>query len=1485
MSAHNSSHGASKKEKARVEAQQARARQAKKHNSSNAPSMPLFDGPKKVQTNDLTSQKIQKVLGSYDEVKPYAQAGAMIGVPRAPTTPLITDISSRPHFPSSRHNNGQHKPTDRKIDPNRSLNFPTHSNREATTTSSSNRKSLPHCPSSISSQPSHARSSSASPPPFSHSSPAKQNQSSRDSRPSVSPVAGQRSKSLVTDVTNQKTEKLSHTSHNSKSLSPLNMPLSQNSKPSNHGPKVAQVLPNGALSDQAKSQRNNLPKLVIPEINKKADINVLDDIFNEMTNIQPPLTGIQTPRKAEDKFPFPAQKTSSNCLSLNTSSESLKEEKDQKKKNLTTNLTVPDKTQDKPKTDLADRKGGATKECRIKRDRAESSSSESSSSSSSESESESDSNNSDDEEEEEKKEELEEKDESIKELEKSTDSVSSKELSSQSQPSEPRWSLDSFIEKSKTSPIPQMSSGTKPGSSGIDKIHDDNNALLDEMVKYIPCKKLEDIGHSSTLPFEVPLSEDDDDVTVPGCDIERFQNGAHSDHDLPTPSSVKHPPSICSPSVDSSCSSDDTSFCKITKPAQKHKLTKQRRQSSSNKLLTDKPKKDSKSSNSKKSHSSENKPSDVKSNKEEKKRKSTGTKRKKPISRELVDTDSDIDVDVVSVTPGKHTAPMSSMLSDHNQNDKFPVSKQLFSPKRQSSPESKLNNSQSSVSSKSSSKHRSSDRDREKILYKEKHKNNVKKIEPQIYNSSDEDESTDCGQEVEDILESTEDFRPPSLHSPLPPFPYPCKDIKTSPSDTKNLVSFNSSIKPLKPSSVKNVTSPKSECAVKKLNHNVQSDISVKTPVVVKINLSLLKKNHHNSPSASRKLVSEDKAVKVKKENGNSLNDQIEIKPESKSSESSMSKETSLKKTKKETESVDDSISSMKKDNSNVSKSCSPAKVPKKESDSTKSSSIKTESESSSSHSKKSSKKDSDSSRKDSDISRKDSDISTINSNSNSRDTDIKKEKDLQSVVKKEKDSESRKEKDSESRKEKEKDSESRKEKDSESRKEKDSENRKEKDLESRKEKDSESRKEKDSERKRESKDSKSDSKESSRTKESKPHKRKNEGSHSESAKKHKSGSKSSSSSSKRSSHENGVDLEGDEKRPPSRSERRNSTSSTSSRHNSKSHSKKPKLESKTNKDDKSSSKKDVSHQNGGENHLPFSNYSDAPVTSSPSKPNKLSTNKPALPSDELDPADHYLTRAKELKHQADSQKDKPVQMITYTEAVLAFIQCGYAMERRKLSEPLRIFTMYTETLQLLKSICRFRHDQSSHDKKLSVIILRIQALLCLKLYKLKKTEALKFKKIIDQHDQNKSSKPPYAPSPHQGSFNNRSTGIPSPMSPTPSPAGSIGSVGSQGSCELSTGKITNGTSSLNTGSTPMASPGSVSIPQRIYSVQQQYFHISSFLVNAMEYWDQADQAAAENRAFFDHLDKVVGPLMFTHSGFQQLVTYVEKGLQVLRDT
>ncbi|XP_050416187.1 AF4/FMR2 family member 4 isoform X2 [Patella vulgata] len=1477
MSAHNSSHGASKKEKARVEAQQARARQAKKHNSSNAPSMPLFDGPKKVQNNfmDLTSQKIQKVLGSYDEVKPYAQAGAMIGVPRAPTTPLITDIPNRPHFPSSRHNNGQHKPTDRKIDPNRSLNFPTHSSREATTTSSSNRKSLPHNPSSISSQPSHARSSSASPPPFSHSSPAKQNQSSRDSRPSVSPVAGQRSKSLVTDVTNQKTEKLSHSSHNSKPLSPLNMPPSQNSKPSSHGPKVAQVLPNGALSDQAKSQRNNLPKLVIPEINKKADIQVLDAIFNEMTNIQPPLTGIQTPRKAEDKFPFPAQKTSSNCLSLNTSSESLKEEKDQKKKNLTTNLTVPDKTQDKPKTDLADRKGGATKECRIKRDRAESSSSESSSSSSSESESESDSNNSDDEEEEEeKKEELEEKDESIKELEKSTDSVSSKELSSQSQPSEPRWSLDSFIEKSKTSPIPQMSSGTKPGSSGIDKIHDDNNALLDEMVKYIPCKKLESIGHSSTLPFDVPLSEDDDDVTVPGCDIERFQNGAHSDHDLPTPSSVKNPPSICSPYVDSSCSSDDTSSSKITKPAQKHKLTKQRRQSSSNKLLTDKPKKDSKSSNSKKSHSSDNKPSDVKSNKEEKKRKSTGTKRKKPISREIVDTDSDIDVDVVSVTPGKHTAPMSSMLSDHNQNDKFPVTKQLFSPKRQSSPESKLNNSQSSVSSKSSSKHRSSDRDREKILYKEKHKNNVKKIKPQIYNSSDEDESTDCGQEVEDILESTEDFRPPSLHSPLPPFPYPCKDIKTSPSDTKHLVSFNSSIKPLKPSSVKNVTSPKSECAVKKLNHNVQSDISVKTPVVVKINLSLLKKNHHNSPSASRKLVSEDKAVKVKKENGNSLNDQIEIKPESKSSESSMSKETSLKKTKKETESVDDSISSMKKDVSNVSKSSSPAKVPKKESDSTKSSSIKTESESSSSHSKKSSKKDSDSSRKDNDISRKDSDISTTNSNSNSRDTDIKKEKDLQSVVKKEKDSESRKEKDSESRKEK----------DSESRKEKDSESRKEKDSESRKEKDSDIKIERESHSKRESKDSKSDSKESSRTKESKPHKRKNEGSHSESAKKHKSGSKSSSSS-KRSSHENGVDLEGDEKRPPSRSERRNSTSSTSSRHNSKSHSKKPKLESKTNKDDKSSSKKDVSHQNGGENHLPFSNYSDAPVTSSPSKPNKLSTNKPALPSDELDPADHYLTRAKELKHQADSQKDKPVQMITYTEAVLAFIQCGYAMERRKLSEPLRIFTMYTETLQLLKSICRFRHDQSSHDKKLSVIILRIQALLCLKLYKLKKTEALKFKKIIDQHDQNKSSKPSYAPSPHQGSFNNRSTGIPSPMSPTPSPAGSIGSVGSQGSCELSTGKVTNGTSSLNTGSTPMASPGSVSIPQRIYSVQQQYFNISSFLVNAMEYWDQADQAAAENRAFFDHLDKVVGPLMFTHSGFQQLVTYVEKGLQFLRDT
>ncbi|KAL5011324.1 hypothetical protein ScPMuIL_009875 [Solemya velum] len=276
-----------------------------------------------------------------------------------------------------------------------------------------------------------------------------------------------------------------------------------------------------------------------------------------------------------------------------------------------------------------------------------------------------------------------------------------------------------------------------------------------------------------------------------------------------------------------------------------------------------------------------------------------------------------------------------------------------------------------------------------------------------------------------------------------------------------------------------------------------------------------------------------------------------------------------------------------------------------------------------------------------------------------------------------------------------------------------------------------------------------------------------------------------------------------------------------------------------------------------------------------------------SLHGEKADSADKYLAQAKELKHKADTLKDKLAKLLTYIEAVLSFLQCGCAMEREHISEAHKIFTMYKDTFRLITHICRFRSshetDLSDKEKKLSVLSLRIQSLLCLKLFNLKKQETLKLKKIIDDHNKATGTKPSgHAPSPCQTGWGNRTTGTPSPMSPTPSPAGSVGSVGSQGSCnDLTPSKLPNG--NLGTGST-MAAHGTVAVPQRIHSISQHYLKIVNYVVQCHDYWDQADIAKKDYEDFFKTLDKSDGQLSL-HSSIPELVRYICLGLQHLKDT
>lgn len=79
----------------------------------------------------------------------------------------------------------------------------------------------------------------------------------------------------------------------------------------------------------------------------------------------------------------------------------------------------------------------------------------------------------------------------------------------------------------------------------------------------------------------------------------------------------------------------------------------------------------------------------------------------------------------------------------------------------------------------------------------------------------------------------------------------------------------------------------------------------------------------------------------------------------------------------------------------------------------------------------------------------------------------------------------------------------------------------------------------------------------------------------------------------------------------------------------------------------------------------------------------------------------------------------------------------------------------------------------------------------------------------------------------------------PSPLSPTPSPAGSVGSIGSNGSS--SSGEGNHSQNGRHASTAAVTSPISVSIPQQIHSVMAQHVSNTSKLVNSIDMWDKAD--------------------------------------------
>ncbi|ETE67524.1 AF4/FMR2 family member 1, partial [Ophiophagus hannah] len=240
-----------------------------------------------------------------------------------------------------------------------------------------------------------------------------------------------------------------------------------------------------------------------------------------------------------------------------------------------------------------------------------------------------------------------------------------------------------------------------------------------------------------------------------------------------------------------------------------------------------------------------------------------------------------------------------------------------------------------------------------------------------------------------------------------------------------------------------------------------------------------------------------------------------------------------------------------------------------------------------------------------------------------------------------------------------------------------------------------------------------------------------------------------------------------------------------------------------------------------------------------PSLPN--GTSKPTKPQSKphrQHPIEFHLKEAKRLKHKADAMVVGKA--FKYLEAALSFIECGIAMESDPLS-PKPAYTMFAETIELINMRC--------------------QAILYMAMFRYKKDTAIKYSRTLNEHFKS-SSRIAQAPSPCIA----RSTGTPSPLSPMPSPAGSVSSQ--------------TGSSASSCGSSSLGS--SVSVPHYIPTITSSFVNITSYILYAYDFWEQADLLARKNKKFFSKLS-AAACFLSLNSSMIELVHYTRHGLQWLR--
>ncbi|CAO2639145.1 AF4/FMR2 family member 1 [Lemmus lemmus] len=254
---------------------------------------------------------------------------------------------------------------------------------------------------------------------------------------------------------------------------------------------------------------------------------------------------------------------------------------------------------------------------------------------------------------------------------------------------------------------------------------------------------------------------------------------------------------------------------------------------------------------------------------------------------------------------------------------------------------------------------------------------------------------------------------------------------------------------------------------------------------------------------------------------------------------------------------------------------------------------------------------------------------------------------------------------------------------------------------------------------------------------------------------------------------------------------------------------------------------------------------------------------KPGKPQAKPDrqQADFHMKEAKKLKSKAEAMADKTGKAFKYLEAVLSFIECGMAMESE--SSAKAAYAVYSETVDLIRftmSLKSFSDTTAPAQEKIfAVLCLRCQSLVNMAMFRCKKDIVMKYSRTLSDHFKS-SSKVAQAPSPCMA----RSTGVPSPLSPMPSPASSVGSQSSVGSM---------GSSGVT---------ATISTPVTIQNMTSAYVNFTSHVLKAFDLWDQAEALTKKNKDFFAQLSTKVR-ILALNSSLVDLVHFTRQGLQRLR--